>query len=217
MLPAGRGRNLDELRDIQVLLADISEFIHDVPELNVFREYLQKKERKLLHDARKEIRSIKTGALSSRVEKVERMTELLPVQGLKENLYEALDDTFARVLRYYSALDVEKPTTIHRLRIAFKKFRYMVEIVHPLLKGFPSGNFQKMHDYQSMMGDIQDMEVAVQKLGDLIDQDPAASLETAHFHYAARLKQSLFNYLEDKGELLTFWRTLPDQSFPWET
>ena len=32
--------NLDELRDVQVLLADISEFVHDVPELTIFREFL---------------------------------------------------------------------------------------------------------------------------------------------------------------------------------
>jgi CHAD domain-containing protein len=208
--------HLDELRDVQVLLADISEFVHDVPELNIFREYLQKKEAKLLRVARKQIKSLKTGGLAARVEKVRGMIELLPEQNLRENLLEPVDDAYARVIRYYAVIDAEKPTTIHRLRIAFKKFRYMIEIIYPLLENFPPGNFQKMHDYQGMMGDIQDMEAALQRWGDCVDSDSAASSETIQNHYAARLKQSSYNYLEDKGELLTFWRAAPDQSIPWE-
>ena len=47
----GQLDDLDELRDVQVQLADISEFVHDLPELNILREYLQKKEKKLLHAA----------------------------------------------------------------------------------------------------------------------------------------------------------------------
>jgi CHAD domain-containing protein len=208
--------DLDELRDVQVHLADISEFIHDVPPLNIFREFLQKREKKLLHAARNKIEAIKLGGLSDRIEKVRGMVNELSEQSLVESLYESLDDAFARAARRYAAIDVEKPATIHRLRVAFKKFRYMVEIIHPLLGNFPSENFQKMHDYQGMMGDIQDMEVALQLAGDLADARPSADLKIVQAHYTERFKRSLFNYLEDKGELLTFWRIAPDQSFLWE-
>ena len=103
------------------------------------------------------------------------MVELLPGQRLKEVLHEPVDDAYARVIRYYDVIDVEKPTTIHRLRIAFKKFRYMIEIIQPLLENFPTENFQKMHDYQGMMGDIQDMEVALQYLDDFVDSESPIS------------------------------------------
>ena len=66
------------------------------------------------------------------------------------------------------------------------------------------------------MGDIQDLEVALHHLSDFTDLYPAATLESVQNHYTARLKQSIFHYLEDKGELLNFWRTTPDKSFPWE-
>ncbi len=207
---------LDELRDVQVQLADISEFAHELPELAVFRGYLQKKEKKLLHSAHKAVKSLKSDGLSKRIEKVSGMMETLSEQNISESLNETLDDAFARTVRYYAVIDAEKPATIHRLRVAFKKFRYMIEIVHPLVENFPTENFQKMHDYQGMMGDIQDMEVALQQLSDFADSAATAELAAVHAHYTIRLKQSLFNYLEDKGELLTFWRTAPDQSFPWE-
>lgn len=212
----GQLDDLDELRDVQVQLADISEFVHDLPELNILREYLQKKEKKLLHAAHKEVKSVKLGRLSKQIEKVISVIELMSEQSLSESLSESLDDAYARAIRYYAAIDVEKPATIHKLRVAFKKFRYMTEIIHPMLEKFPIGNFQKMHDYQGMMGDIQDMEVALQLLSDFADTTPSAALDAIHAHYTKRLKQSLFNYLEDKGELLIFWRSAPDQSFPWE-
>lgn len=66
------------------------------------------------------------------------------------------------------------------------------------------------------MGDIQDMEAALQQLDDFVNSKSVANSEIILSHYTARLKQFLFNYLEDKGELLTFWRTTPDLSFPWE-
>jgi CHAD domain-containing protein len=208
--------DLNELRDVQVQLENVARFVDDVPELNIFRVYLQKKEKKLLRVARKKIKAIKSGGLSKRIEKVNSMIQLLPEQSLEESLYGSLDNAYARAVRYYVEIDTEKPATIHRLRVAFKKFRYMIEIAHPLLKRFPPGNFQKMHDYQGMMGDIQDMEVALQQLNDLADSNPSVNLEIIHSHYTARFKRFLFGYLENKGKLLTFWRTAPDQSFPWE-
>ncbi len=213
----GQLDHLDELRDVQVMLADISEFVHEVPELIPFYGYLQKREGKLLRAARKQIKSLKTGSLAARVEKVRGMVDLLPEQNIKENLLEHVDGAYMHVLHYYAMIDVEKPTTIHRLRIAFKKFRYMIEIIHPILEGFPDGNFQIMHDYQGMMGNIQDMEASLQHLSDFADSKFAANIEIIQEYYIARLKQSLYNYLEDKGELLNFWRTSPDQSIPWES
>jgi CHAD domain len=49
--------NLDQLRDTQVLLADISENIQQTPFLKPFKEYLQRREKKLMRAARKEIKS----------------------------------------------------------------------------------------------------------------------------------------------------------------
>ena len=58
--------NLDDLRDVQVLLADISETIHEIPALQPFQGYLQHKEKKLLRAAHKEIKSLKIESLSKR-------------------------------------------------------------------------------------------------------------------------------------------------------
>lgn len=221
---------LDDLRDTQVLLADVSEYIHEVPDLEVFREYLEKKERKYLRAARKMVASHKAGNLSERVEQTRAALAELPEEGLAQGLLDAADETYARVVRLYHAVDSERVATIHKLRIAFKRFRYTVEIIHPILENFPLDHFERMRAYQTMMGDIQDMEVALGGLADLMDAlqkpnpeiprslwelDKAKAL-SIHEHYASRFRNVLLAYLEDKGEVLTFWRPAPEEPFPWE-
>lgn len=207
---------LDDLRDTQVLLADVSEFMQEVSELKIFQEQLQKNEKAHLRRTRKSIRPRKDGDLSDRVEKIRGMIESLPDESLREQTLSAADDRFARVLQAYIAMDTENIPSIHKLRVAFKKFRYTVEIVHLLLETFPAENFERMHNYQSMMGDIQDLEVASEYLTELKDIAPQPDLEPVSAHYASRLRTAVLSFIEDKGEVLTFWRNTPDGSFPWE-
>jgi CHAD domain-containing protein len=209
--------DLDDLRDTQVLLADISEFIHDTPDLQVFQEALLKEEKKLLRHTRKLLKSRDDKNLLKRIEKIRKMIQDLPEETLTSQVIAATDDSFARVLQTYALMDDANTPSIHKLRIAFKRFRYTIEIAHPLLEHFPAANFERMHDYQSKMGDIQDMDVALQRAADL-DAAPASTpaLEAVSTHYASRLRAAVMNYLEDKGEVLVFWRASPDQPFPWE-
>jgi len=131
--------------------------------------------------------------------------------------FPAVDETYARVIQLYERVDPAQPDTIHRLRIAFKKFRYMVESVHPILEGFAEDYLKRMHDYQALMGDIQDMEVALQKLSEFDKHAPAAyDPEPARTYYNQRHALAISHYVEDKGEVITFWRSAPDQSFPKE-
>jgi CHAD domain-containing protein len=206
----------DDLRDTQVLLADISENIQDVPSLRPFEEYLQRREKKLMRSARKEIKSLETPELSRGIRKLEKAI----AESTPETLdpLPAIDEAYARVIRRYERINPSQPATIHRVRIAFKKFRYMVESIHPILEGFPSKNYLKaMHDYQTLMGDIQDMETALRELAEFEehapgDYDPAPVRSYYNEHHTL----SMSRYCEDKGEVFIFWRSAPDQPFPKE-
>ena len=207
--------DLDDLRDAQVLLADISEAIRETPALQSFQEYLRHEEKKLLRAARKEIKSLKIVSFSKRIGKLIQKIEELEQADLEGNLLSAIDEAFAVVNQRYALIDPQEPATIHRLRIAFKKFRYMVEVVYPILQGLPADHLKKLHDYQAAMGDIQDMEVALQKLADFDEQSTAPhDLEPVRLYYKERHALALSRYIEDKGELINVWRTAPDQQFP---
>ena len=151
------------------------------------------------------------------MQKIHAAAQTLAPEMLGGQMIAAADEAFSHVIQTYFAMDAENPASIHKLRIAFKKFRYTLEIIHPLLSNFPDANFERMHNYQAKMGEIQDMQVASQRAADL-DTTPAspAVIEAVSAHYALCLRTAVINYLEDKGEVLVFWRTSPDQPFPWE-
>ena len=209
--------NLDDLRDVQVLLADISEMIHEIPALHPFQEYLQHKEKKLLRMAHKEIKSLKIESLSKRIKKLNQTIEAFKQTDLDAGLFSAVDEAYAIVNQRYTLIDPAQPATIHRLRIAFKKFRYMIEAIYPILQNPPADYLKKLQDYQAAMGDIQDMEVALQQLADFEELAPASyDPEPARAYYKERHAIALSRYIEDKGEIITFWRPAPDQPFPEE-
>jgi CHAD domain-containing protein len=209
--------DLDDLRNIQALLADISETIHEVPALQPYQEYLQHKEKKLLRIARKEIKSVKIESLSKRIQKLNKTLEAFEQTELEGSLFSAVDEIYAIVNRRYAMVDPSQPATIHRVRLAFKKFRYMIETLYPILQHAPSDYLKRLHDYQVSMGDIQDMEVTLQELADFGELAPASyDPEPARTYYMKRHAFALSHYIEDKGEIITFWRAAPDQPFPEE-
>lgn len=204
----------DDLRDTQVMLAEISENIDSLPDLQPFQVSLKKRERRLLRDAAEVVDGLKLGGLARRIEKVRAgLTEQAASPVFDGNTLRAVDDAYATVLQRYGWIDPQQPPTIHHTRVAFKKFRYMVEVVHPLLPGFPAANLKRMHDYQTSMGEIQDVEVFLNVLADF--SDSAAPEAVLHF-YQRRHAELIAIFFEDKGEVASFWRPDPLQQFPWE-
>ncbi|CAG1014215.1 hypothetical protein ANAEL_04925 [Anaerolineales bacterium] len=209
--------NLDELRDGQVILAGISENIQDLPSLQPFEEYLLCREKKLMRAARREIQSLKVGKLAKWMRKLAEAIEESQPDGLDP--LPAVDEAYARVIQRYGQVDPAQPASIHRLRIAFKKFRYMVESIHPILEGLPEDHLKRMHDYQTSMGEIQDMEAALQKLAEFEKTAPEGyDPEPVRSYYKEQHSLAISRYLEDRGKVITFWplRAAPNQPFPKE-
>jgi CHAD domain-containing protein len=71
----------------------------------------------------------------------------------------AVDAAFSSVVEHKVALDSSDPATVHRMRVAFKKFRYSVEALAPLLPKASSKQLRAMKAFQDSMGDIQDSTV----------------------------------------------------------
>lgn len=211
----GQLDDLDDLRDTQTLLAGISEVIRETPMLQPFQEYLKQKEKHLLRKARKAIKSLEAAGLSKRIKKLSQTIRAIKQDDLDAGLLSAVDDAYAIVIQRYALVDPTLPATIHRLRIAFKKFRYKIEVIHSILQNSPADYLKRMQDYQAAMGDIQDMEVALRELEDFGEVATAShDLETVRQYYKERHALAISRYIEDKGKVVTFWRSAPDQPFP---
>jgi CHAD domain-containing protein len=208
---------LDELRDTQVMLAEISEAIATLPEIEPLEKYLQKREKRLLKTVEQEVRALKNSAISKHIEKIQQdLIGPLASQDLTASLLSTVDDANLTVNRRLEQVDPTQPATIHRVRIAFKKFRYMVEIIHPILPGFPEPQLKSMHDYQTAMGEIQDMDVMLRTLADFANRHKTYDPQPVRQFYGQRHSEALAAYLEDMGQFHVFWRPAPDQPFSWE-
>ena len=205
----------DELRDTQVILAELSEILRELPQLLEFQNHLRSEEQKILRSLRKKIKKLDTSESKKRIHKtcesIEKMEDELEVQ-----ILQAVDDAFLLVKQRYNAADLARPASLHRVRVVFKSFRYMVEIVQPLLQDFPLENLKRMNDYQSLMGEIQDAEVFTQTLADYSERASLSDPEPVRRYEERRHADAISAYEKQMNQLTTFWRSAPDQPFPWE-
>jgi CHAD domain-containing protein len=206
----------NELRDIQVILAEISETIQELPQLQEFQEYLRGVESRLLKTLRKKLKVIDLFDVSKRIRRMRESLKTEPNGEPVAQILQAVDDSFLITRQRQNWINPAQAATIHRVRIAFKTFRYMVEIIYPLLPDFPSENLNQMHEYQTLMGEIQDVEVIMRTLADAPVQAPSFDSEPVRRYYESRHARAISAYIEDMNQLNTFWRPALDQPFPWE-
>jgi len=206
----------DDLRDTQVMLAEISEIIHELPQLQDFQKHLQFTEERLMRTLRKKIKNLETSEVTKRIRKTHEAIETETASNLKSQVIQAVDDVYLITKQRHGWVDLTRSATIHRVRIAFKSFRYMVEITYPLLNGFSIENLKRMNAHQSLMGEIQDAEVFAQTLADFSEHASLSDLEPVRQYYERRHAEAISAYVKEMNQLDTFWRPAPDQHFPWE-
>jgi len=209
--------SLDELRDIQVMLAEISETLETLPEFLPLQKFLQKREKRLLNSAEHDVREFKAGFIAHRIEDIRAsLAESETDQDLSAQLLAVMDEACYTVTQRKKLVDPAQPSSIHRVRIAFKKFRYMLEIIYPMLPGFPEAHLKNMHSYQTAMGEIQDVEVLLQTLDDFAASHEAYDKQPVQRFYKQRHAELINTYIENMHEFVTFWRETPEKAFPWE-
>jgi CHAD domain-containing protein len=206
----------DDLRDTQVILAEISEISHELPQLHDFQKHLQFSEQKLLRTLRKKIKNLESSEVTRRIRKTHEAIEAETNSDLEAQIMQAVDDVYLITKQRYAWVNLARSATTHRVRIAFKSFRYMVEMIQPLLSNFPIENLKRMNEYQSLMGEIQDTEVFAQTLADFSEHASFSDLEPVHRYYEQRYADAISAYAKEMNQLDTFWRSAPEQPFPWE-
>jgi CHAD domain-containing protein len=216
---------LNEVHDAQVMLQEANQRLESLPQLDPFRDYLQAGAEKLARSARKDIRRSKPSDLKKRVKRARQVARKhSDDQQLVEHLLQVVDDAYAKTNEALTELNAAYPATIHRVRIAFKEFRYMIETIQPFLPDYPESYPDRMHDYQDAMGKVRDATVFLSKLKEF-EQDlqqrgqgqaqPFDSKPVELF-YEKRLEELIQAYFQRKGEINSFWRAAPDLPFPWE-
>ncbi len=205
-----------DLRDIQVMLDKASEDISMYPELEPFQDYLKKREKRKQRTDEKHIETIKPGGIYKRLLKIQEAVEDLPASELHGKLPQAVDEAYLTVVQRYSEIDPPQLVSVHHLRVAFKKIRYMVEAIHPCLPDFPEAQLTRMHDYQTQMGTIHDTQVFLETLAEFAEDNHSYEPRSVRCFYEQSLADKLSDYLKNKDDVLNYWRATPLVAFPWQ-
>lgn len=208
--------SLDPLRDTQVMLEQVEKDLEDLPALLHFRERLAGREQELLETTRESIGGLKFTELSRLI------GGLLSLRGYLAGALDlgdplsAMDKAFRKVSERAASVDVSQPGSFHHVRVAFKKFRYGVEIVHPLVPDFPRANLKAMDGYQTALGHIQDAVVLMAALEEFADDDDGFDMAPNRPHFDQRLADTIDTFVAQRDDKQHFWRSEAGQPFPWE-
>lgn len=203
--------NFDDLRDTQVQIGIVATMTRRFAASAPFHAWLRSREKRFARKARKEIRRLRSHRIQRMLDdardRLRKRHKRLGSEAATAVLLLALDDAFTRTCHLRSLVDVRHVPTIHRARVAFKRFRYMVEAVAPNLPGVSPKLLTAMRRYQTRMGDIQDTEVLLHGLDDFLrkgESDPAASLALRQ-EILRRRTRLIAAYLRTADQLLRFW------------
>jgi CHAD domain-containing protein len=201
----------DDLRDTQVQLAAIGSMRRAFPALRPFYACLREREEWLVRKTRKNLTKVRTGRLGKLVaacrEEVEQQLTWSTPRKALAGLLRSVDQAFRRTRQLRGRIAAGDTLTIHRTRVAFKKFRYMVEALAEHLPAVTPERLAAMRAYQTMMGEIQDAEVLLATLDKFLVQQEIkpGAMRCFRVELLRRRQRLIRVYLKAADQLLEFW------------
>jgi len=200
----------DDLRDAQVQLVAVTSLQGTFPAARTFCEWLRRRESRFSKRTRTCVKRSKTKPLAKLIAAAEDAFEKELKKQSRDNatklLVRSVNKAFTRTVRLKQRIQTAHPKTIHCTRVAFKRFRYMVELLAEHLSA-DEKMLAEMQHYQTMMGDIQDAEVLLQSFDKFVRKKNIRSESAIQLREELlRRRQWLIKvYMDAAGQLRDFW------------
>ena len=153
----------DELRDTHVQLFLLKALFQEFPEARELDTLLGQRAQRLTDELRKKVRATKHAHWERRLKTVEEelrgSADEMARDATRLVMLAAVRAAFSQVVELRQRIRPDRTATIHLTRVAFKRFRYMCELLCPYLPELKAENLDRMREYQAMMGNIQDLVV----------------------------------------------------------
>jgi CHAD domain-containing protein len=205
------------LRDTQIQVLAVEKMLPSYPMLQPFFTVLILRERGLVKRIARLVRRVQTKGAERRIadaRKELKRSSRNPAMRIanKQAVIGAVGAAFAKVSTLRQSINPADTATIHALRVSFKKFRYMVEALHPYLSNVTNEQLQAMNAYQMRMGDIQDIEVLIGSVNDYALRRKKISDESllpVHQELTRRRSELIDAFMKSADEVIGFWREEP--------
>jgi CHAD domain-containing protein len=200
----------DDLRDTQVQLRLLRPLWRDFPEAKELNNLLRCREKNLVSKHSQSIQAVKQARLNQRLKRLERglrkcVSDRSPATS-HEIAFNALLETFHQVAALRGEVRPDDPATIHRMRVRFKRFRYMSELLQPFLPRITTGRLERLRKYQAAAGDIQDLEVLLARLARAVKERELRPGAVAHLkrELLRRKRRAIISFMAGIGDLWKF-------------
>lgn len=180
-----RLKALSRLRDLHVQLGLLAPATRRTPGLHPLRAALEAEAARLADRQARSFRSLRPGRERRRLARVLRAVAARTATPRRDRaaaaaLRAALARAAARAESRRAAVDAARPETLHRLRVALKRQRYMAEALAGLGLAADAGRPAALREAQRRLGRIQDLDVLVRRIekftGEAPDAAPFAAL-----------------------------------------
>jgi CHAD domain-containing protein len=200
----------DDLRDTQVQLVAVKSLQTHFPAARIFCEWLQKREARFRKEACACVKQSKIKPVAKLIA-VSEETFAKELKKCSPNaaaslLQRSTDKAYNQTTRLKERIRRDRPKSIHRTRIAFKRFRYMAELLADCLHT-DENVLAEMQHYQTMMGDIQDAVVLLQCFDKFVRKKNIRSESATQLREElVRKREWLIKlYMDAAGQLKEFW------------
>jgi len=201
------------LRDTQVMLNDVERQLGRYPAAKRFQKELLRREKRFSRLLEQKLRRTRLKSLKQRMDALRRglraaMKQPEDRRRVRVRLLKSVDRAFADVVARRRSIAPGEPRTVHRTRIAFKKFRYMVEQLRLLTPDPTVGTHNQLRGYQKLMGEIQDCRTLMAALDKFMQSDKAEARRLRKFRSAVKRRHAtrLARYRQRADELYSFWK-----------
>lgn len=159
-------KGFNAVRDVHISLLAMGVMERSVPAVRAYLGGLRRREATLLRECAAALRSIDDRSIERSVATVQQSlfavaADPVIAAAMTAVLRGSMARTYIRALRALRNVNAADAATIHTLRVSFKKVRYTVEVLAPLIGGFPKALKKWMGEYQTLMGEVQDCEVMI--------------------------------------------------------
>jgi CHAD domain-containing protein len=207
-------KSFNDLRDVQVQLVAVRPLRQRFPVVRSYEIMLRRRRAELVKNARIRIDVMRRDEIRQPVTKAgETLYSLYgsPIgqQIVRSILFGLAASAFAKVLERRSELAAVNPGSIHRMRVSFKKFRYVIELARPIAPWVTKAHGRAMNAFQTEMGEIQDLQVLMAGLRRFSLRTPrvgASSFLLAFRHLADLRQKRVDGFLQTAGRVQYFWR-----------
>lgn len=205
---------LAPLRDLQVQIQYLQEFLPSHPESEQYIQKLRRKQRRLKSQVAEKVSVFQSRHIKTTIYKaVHDLETSIENTARRETVAAKLQDTlrqaYNEVINQGKQVQLTDVSTIHTMRIALKKFRYMAEVLRPFID-WDERQYQYMRDLQGLLGGIQDLQVMINSLNSYTAKETAFPLLPLIQELSQRqsdLIDKLSEYRDSQGE----WRFLVEQ------